>query len=212
MAGSINEFLSKTRGGFATSNLFQVSIIPPQSLSLNTIFEDVRNINFLCNTASIPGLTMATTEKALDYRERIKQKLYDDINLTFYCTESLKEIKFFNDWLNLAVNPFNNRTGYHSDYTSTIIIAKLSKEAIKENIMSSFNENEMIDDLATRADRAGSGGNAIGQTEGWNKKSFSITLFEAFPKRIEPLELSYATSDIVSVNVSFTYRYHNIGF
>ena len=75
MAGSINEFLSKTRGDFATSNLFQVSIIPPESLSLNTIFEDVRNINFLCNTASIPGLTMATTEKALDYRERIKQKL-----------------------------------------------------------------------------------------------------------------------------------------
>tara|TARA_B100000029_G_scaffold304320_1_gene297193 strand:+ start:284 stop:832 length:549 start_codon:yes stop_codon:yes gene_type:complete len=131
MARNIHDFKEKTKGQFARANLFKVEITP--QLEASGKLPSSANINFLCNAVQIPGLSMTTTERALDYKIRAKQKLYDDITLSFYGSEELPELDYFNQWLNLMVNPKTNRVGYYNNYIATVTIKKLSKQGLIEN-------------------------------------------------------------------------------
>jgi hypothetical protein len=44
------------------------------------------------------------------------------------------------------------------------------------------------------------------------EKSMETTLIDAYPKSVEGLELSFGSSDVMSVNVNFTYRYYEQTF
>ena len=40
-----------------------------------------------------------------------------------------------------------------------------------------------------------------------NKKTLTTTLHEAYPKKIDPIQLDYGTTDIMRMTVNFTYRH-----
>ena len=128
----------------------------------------------------IPGITLTTTEKALDYKSRGKQKLYDDITLSFYCTENMNELRFFNRWMNTIINPISNRVEYYDNYTASVKITTLSKDPnINTNYISNAKTN--------------------------NKELLVVTLHEAFPKRIEPIQMDYtAGSEVMKLNITMT--------
>ena len=180
---SINQFKTKAKGGFSFSNLFMVDITKRMG---NDIAIE-QTIPFLCNTAQIPGTTIATTEKALDFKSRAKQRLYDDITLTFYCTEDMEVFKYFNNWLSEIISDETNRVGFQKDYIATINVHKLGKD-----ISAASNPSE----------------------EQINNRIISTTtILEAFPKRVEPISLDYAATGIVntlSVNFAYTSHYHKI--
>ena len=81
-----------------------------------------------CHTASIPGLTIATTDNDAVYRGLAYQKLYEDITLSFYCSEEMRELEFLQNWMKLMVKPKNNRVGYYNDYIGNIDIIKLDRQ------------------------------------------------------------------------------------
>ena len=119
---NISDFKANT-SRFAFSNLYQVEIYDHKVLANNkTLFD---KLVFQCSAAIIPGTTIATTEKALDFRTRAKQRIYDDISLTFYCSESMDEYRYFDNWLNRVINKTSNRVGYHKEYIGTIKVKKL---------------------------------------------------------------------------------------
>ena len=183
MVRNVQEFLQRTNGKFSRSNLFKVEILGTKDAEL---FHNTENVNFLCSSAQIPGITLTTTEKALDYKSRGKQKLYDDITLSFYCTENMNELRFFNRWMNTIINPISNRVEYYDNYTASVKITTLSKDPnINTNYISNAKTN--------------------------NKELLVVTLHEAFPKRIEPIQMDYtAGSEVMKLNITMTYRYHTM--
>ena len=189
---SIDQFKTKAKSGFSFSNLFRVDIT---KLSGNdTAIE--QTIPFLCNTAQIPGTTIATTEKALDFKSRAKQRLYDDITLTFYCTEDMEVFHYFNNWLSEIISDETNRVGFQKDYIATINVHKLGKSISAERPKTA--PVPAPDPLGEQAD---------------NRIISTTTILEAFPKRVEPISLDYAATGIIntlSVNFAYTSHFHSI--
>ena len=126
MALTISDIKARTTASFARSSLFKVLITIPGVDSNKT---KVLTLN--CYNAQIPGISIATTDKDIGYRSLAYQKLYDDVLLSFYCSEDLSELKIMQDWLKLISNPTNNRLGYYEDYASTIDIIHLSRSKKK---------------------------------------------------------------------------------
>ena len=163
MALTISDIQAKTKASFARPNLFTVRIFKWGSVN-----EDVFPLTLNCYNAQIPGISIATTDKDLGYRSVGYQKLYDDVLLSFYCSENLEELKIMQKWLEKISNPVNNRIGYYDDYKSQIEIIDISRQ---------------------------------------DKKTLTTTLHEAYPKKIDPIQLDYGSTDIMRMTVNFTYRH-----
>jgi len=111
---------------FARPNLFEVVITPLNKVIIPDSLK--RRLSFGCYTASIPGMTTLTTEKDEGYRSIAYQKAYEDVALGFYVHGDMKELKVFQDWMELMIDPKTNRVGFYDHYTSTIEIKNLNQQ------------------------------------------------------------------------------------
>jgi len=117
MAGSIAEFKASFVNELARPNKFDVFIPIPKGLSgINPEL-----LTFRCESADLPGRAFATTtQKIYGPEEKFPyQTTYNDINMTFICSDDMREKLMFDNWLNL-VNPtdgynFNYKDDYKSD-------------------------------------------------------------------------------------------------
>ena len=173
-AVTMSDIIARTHASFARPSLYKV-IIANQKLKSNK--DTLGKLNLNCYNASIPGLSIASTDKDIGYRSVAYQKLYDDVLFSFYCSHDLSELEYMQDWMKMISNPDDNRLGYYDHYVSDIHIFNLSKE-----------------------------GNSKGSED--NKKTLTTTLIDAYPKKIDPIQLDYASTDIMRLTVSFTYRYY----
>jgi hypothetical protein len=120
----------KTRmSSFARPNLFEVMISNPSGKKvLGTIHQ---RLSFACYQATIPGMNIATTDKDPGYRSVAYQKIYEDVTLGFYVHGDMKELKVFQDWMQLMIDPSDNHVGYYDDYVSTVEIKNLDRQQKK---------------------------------------------------------------------------------
>ena len=181
---NISDFKASS-SSFAFSNLYQVEVYDNKVSNNNkTLFD---KLVFQCSAAIIPGTTIATTEKALDFRTRAKQRIYDDISLTFYCSENMEEYIYFDNWLDRVINKTSNRVGYHNEYIGTIKVKKLGKANKFENFRN------------------------ISEVE--NQTVMTTTIEEAYPKKVDPISLDYNPSGAVTtfaVTFGYTVHYHEV--
>ena len=172
MAFSISAIKAKTEAKFARPNLFRVQMVKGVEVS-----EEILRIN--CYNVQVPGLSMATTNKDQGYRSVAYQKIYDDITLSFYCSESMAELKYLQGWMDSIVSPETNHVQYYDNYKGQLIITNLTSQ-----------ENDDAEDDS-------------------NFKSLTTLVYEAFPKQISPIQLDYGTTNqVLSVQATFTYRYY----
>ena len=174
MAVTMSNIIAQTSASFARPNLYRVEIA---NKYIKSNKYTLGKLSLYCYNASIPGLSIATTDKDIGYRSVAYQKLYDDVLFSFYCSHDLSELEYMQDWMKMISNPTNNRLGYYDHYVSDIHIFNLSKE-----------------------------GNSKGSED--NKKTLTTTLIDAYPKKIDPIQLDYASTDIMRLTVSFTYRHY----
>ena len=167
----IDDFKSNMTS-FARPNLFEVVIHPLGGSTEDSPIN--RKLSFSCHSCSLPGASIATTEKDAPqaaYRSIAYQRMYEDVSMSFYVSGDMKEIEVFQNWMKLMVDPTNNRVGYHKSYASTNIEIK------------NLDQNQ--------------------------RKVLTTTLFEAYPKTLAAVDLSYGTNDeVMSISVTFTYRYY----
>jgi hypothetical protein len=153
---------------FARPNLFEVLIIPPIGDKNN-----IQRMNIACHTCNVPSKTILTTDKDMPqagYKSIAYQKTYEDVTMQFYLHADMKELKVFQDWTDLMINPATNQVGYYDRYKSDVRIINLDRQ---------------------------------------QKKTLTTTLYEAYPKTISALDLSYGSdNEIMSISVTFTYRYY----
>lgn len=111
----------KTKG-LARSNRFRVEIPIAQSiLSIpNSEFSPSSNGDMMlyCDSVQLPGMNYSTTQNRSygEFREIPYDRLFDNINLTFYVDSDMKVKRFFDTWMSTIVNPNDRTFGYYTDY------------------------------------------------------------------------------------------------
>ena len=101
---------------------FAVTMQPPRSLG-NSV-KDLRKILLYCDSVNLPGITLETTLAKTfgEYREMPFNKLFDNINMSFYVDNSMNVKRMFDSWMGAIQNPMTRNFNYYKDYTTDITI------------------------------------------------------------------------------------------
>lgn len=141
---SPNKFLSQLNAnrGPAKNSLYKVDILPPQILVtgpssiIGSNFSE--QLSMLCEAAEMPGKAL-TSENVVIYGPGYNVPYlttYQNIALTFYCTNIHTERLLFDLWMDSIVNPVTNNArfakGINSSYMTTINITQYDTNADKE--------------------------------------------------------------------------------
>ena len=140
------------RGGIARGNRFAVYVshpskgmnsflkFDPATLLSNLIsgdgvhigdfISDPRDLFLLCNSCSIPGKRISTTEA--DHNHHLAKKPYsaatDEVSMTFTLTNDYYIKKYFDMWQEMIIDTSHDhyKTYYKKDYCKDVIIQQLS--------------------------------------------------------------------------------------
>ena len=193
--------------GFARPNLFRVSFA-------NIVASKAEVFRINCYQAQIPGSNLALTDKDTGFRSSAYHRLYSDVILGFYCSENMQELKLFQDWIDMIVDPKTNVKGYYSSdltgqdsegYTTTVTIEHLSRLSSKGGEVKTQTAPKLTGRPIIREEEL--------YEKKWQtyKKENEVTarwiLKEAYPRQVDPIQLDYGTNDtVMSMNVTLTYR------
>ena len=144
--GVFNDILSTFHSddGYAVPNRFECLILPPfgaipersdasgnyrpTPLDAN----DARATSMRCESVSMPGRTLATSEDTNIYgpvREIVDGVVYaGDVEMLFQASSDLKERVFFEDWQQRAFSEETWNVSYHQNYVSEVQIYLLDKQ------------------------------------------------------------------------------------
>jgi len=123
MAGSISQFISSFNTDVARSARFDVTINIP--LVLLPYVSTSRKVNLRCESASLPGRTIATADRKIGAAPVQKipyQTTYNDMEMTFIVSDDMSEKVLFEGWME-AINPTSNYNfNYKSNYVTDILV------------------------------------------------------------------------------------------
>ena len=128
----------------------------------------------------------------------------------------MQELELFQNWVDNIVHPITNRKGYYATdvnasdfspgYTTTVIIEQLSRLSSKGGEVTSGTAPKLTEKARFKTNEE----LYEKQWQSYKKKnevSSKWTLFEAFPRQVDPIQLDYGTNDtVMSMNVTLTYR------
>jgi hypothetical protein len=149
-----------------------------------------------CSDASLPGSSLSTHDLNNDFtgvtQRHVYRRLYDNAaDFTFYVDQNYTQIRLFEAWLRYIVGEqvkksedLTNfyRVQYPKNYKTTIYISKFERNIGKPNKQT-----------ASSVSPAGGG------------RKFVYSFFNAFPSNITSMPISYESSQLLKVTVSFTY-------
>lgn len=181
--GSFWRRMTSSGGGPAKPSKFLIQIGEPRfsNKGLLRYPEEVRryrDLTFQCESAELPGRTLATSDiqiGAIPVYKIPYGSNYSDMTLTFVCTNDMYEKKIFDDWMNYIHSADNSFLfTYKNDYTATINI---------------FQYDE------------GSGGRGPAVTYG-------AQLIDAFPVGINQMSLAWGEDAVHRLGITFAYTYY----
>lgn len=166
-------------------NIFYVNVTLPSSIFSRTDSLLIETFKFRCETAEIPGRTLATyddqstgTTKKLAY-----DVTYNDLNLTIIASDDMNERYIFEKWIDNAVNPSSHNNGnasgglvkYYSDYSGGRV-----------DIVQATDDGSTV---------------------------CTYTLHNAYPIQVSGMNLNWSEFDTYQrFSVTMTYRYHTMEF
>ena len=122
----LNEFISKVKStGLAKTNRYRVTIATPALMT--GFMNSGRLITLFCESTSLPGQVVATTEQRImgETREFPYSKMFDNITLSFYIDNNFEVKAFFDNWLNYISNTQNKITYYYKDYIAPTVLIEV---------------------------------------------------------------------------------------
>lgn len=184
---SISEFqafLSK-KNGLARTNRFYISIVPEGGSFLSGN-QTIKDIPLLAESASLPGIGLATSEvRRYGYgaTERMPTfPIFVDTNISFLGDNTGEIHKFFYTWMNGIVT-------YGSGFGETSASPTSNQQSFEVNYKKKY---QCTINIVTVDER--------------NNKIISVTLNKAFPTFIGDVALSWADNDnVMRIPVTFSY-------
>jgi len=150
-------------------------------------------INISCCEASLPGSSLATHEVTNDYHgvteKMAYRRIYDDsIDLTFYVDHQYKVIEYLNSWMNyvvgegsfLSTEQYKNRSAFYRMNWPN------GPNGYRNDIFLTKFEKDY-------------------GTKGGSTSTLKYQFIGAFPTNLVSIPVSYESSDLLKVTVSFTY-------
>lgn len=177
----LEKFIAQVKvGGIARTNRYSVVLTPPPSLQNRTDGgsklpqfggnEGLQYLLLFCDQIQVPGLNISTIQNRTfgEFREVPYEKLYGDLQMSFYVDNNMTVKSLFDDWMGLIQNPFTRTFNYYNNYTTDIMIN--------------------IEDVEDR-------------------KRYEVKMFECYPKTISPIQMDYASKDVMKLQVTMQYKY-----
>jgi len=146
---SPNKFLSELNGsrGPAKNSLYDVRIFPPEIFTALGYRKYIEPLSMLCESAEMPGKAL-TTENVKIYGPGYNVPYlttYQNIALTFLCTNAHTERLLFDLWMNSIISPTTNNVrfqkGTNSKYLTNIEVTQYDsqeKPIYKVKLVDSF--------------------------------------------------------------------------
>lgn len=200
MAFNVTDMLAKINavGGLSRASKFVVRITPPSAL--------VSNINddftFLCESASLPGLSFQTDDIRMSGYGNIEKRpyapIFQDVNLTFYNDSDGRVLSFFHKWQQSIYN-FSGRDPFST--TQNLVYNSFAYPKGDNGGMTDGYYG-IVDIIHYGENTSGSGKNIE------VKELVSYQLIEAFPISIGDIQVDWNMNDqLVKVPVTFAYTY-----
>lgn len=164
------------------SNLGNLSKLKEHIKTKFGVKEDfiARNSGLLCSSASLPGTSLATAEVKDNFmgvsQEFAHTRIYTDIDFTFYVDHDYNNLRFFEGWI---------------DYIS----GGSGQNDLQGNY---YRRMRYPDDYKCLT-------MSITKFERDHTSKISYSFFNAFPKLITSIPVSYGAADLLQVSVSFNY-------
>ena len=81
-----------------------------------------RQLTLYCSGAELPSRDVEATELYTygESRQVGFRHMHQQLALQYYCSEDLRERRFFEEWQNMVYDPFSKNAGYYDEYTSTV--------------------------------------------------------------------------------------------
>ena len=193
----------------AQTSVYQIKIQPPTGLFslLKEIGRDLdynragENIELLCDSAVLPGSSFATHEPTNDYAgvtERMAyRRMYDGtLDLSFMVDRNYNVIEMLDGWLDFISGV--GITGSRQSYKSRHVNYRMTypEQYRTELYLTKFEKDVSYpDEFAT----------TVAQSTPERPKQLLYTFVGAFPSSVTSTPVSYGPSDVLRVNVSFSY-------
>ena len=139
-----------------------------------------RNSGLLCSSASLPGTSLATAEVKDNFmgvsQEFAHTRIYTDIDFTFYVDHDYNNLRFFEGWIDF-ISSGSGQNDLQGNY---------------------YRRMRYPDDYKCLT-------MSITKFERDHTSKISYSFFNAFPKLITSIPVSYGAADLLQVSVSFNY-------
>ena len=207
----IPRFIEKVnqRGGFATSNSFQVKMNLPgplQEYMLSTkLFADAADLNewftFMCEECQLPNVNTMTGQQnglytglgSVDY---VHTRMFTETNLTFMLDANMTALKFANAWHTYMFNGTGKEmpssesdTGKYGNLRPRNRTTRVRyKDDYAGTIFISKNEAGPLSDL--------------------QREPITYILERAYPYQIDAVPLQYGATQLTKCSINFKYERH----
>ena len=119
MANSpLNDFISKVKqDGLARTNRYTV-------LFTGFTTNRSRDVMLMCDQVQLPGTNFNTADMRTygETRKAPYERLYEDVNMSFYVDTDMQVKYFFDDWMTYIQDPMTRNFNYYDEYIADIVI------------------------------------------------------------------------------------------
>lgn len=133
---SLNEFIAQIKkGGLQKPSKYEVILNRPP-IMLDAKYqnnEDWRMMLLFCEQATLPGVTYTTTQSRSfgEFREMPYERIFDPLQLSFYCDSKMWIKSFFDGWINSIQDGKTRVFNYYDRYTANITVNTLDNAGEK---------------------------------------------------------------------------------
>lgn len=128
---TINDFIASIQAdGLMTNNRYYVEFALPPGLESQVQRGRLEIVQMYCDSVQLPGMSISTSQARVygELREMPYDRLFDNINLTFYVDTSMDTKILFDDWINSIQDPATRQFNYYKEYVTDVMIYTLDKE------------------------------------------------------------------------------------
>lgn len=125
----LSNFIASVKtNGLMFSNRFKVEFsLPPALVNSKSSYNytgDLRTVLMFCDSVTLPGLNISTQQARTygEFREMPYERLYDNINLTFYIDNNMDSKALFDAWINSIQDPVTRQIRYYNEYITDMTI------------------------------------------------------------------------------------------
>lgn len=136
----------------------------------------LEKLELYCKRAQLPSRDMENFEFSFfgEKRNAAFNHQHDGLTLGFYCSEDLRERRFFEEWQNLIFNPETKKSSYYDRYVGSITVKKW--DTAWQNVTAIYEFKEAYPTNIGSTDMNMDDGSLLELDIGWNYRYYERKL------------------------------------